>query len=150
MSFRLDYNEPIPKLVERLKGEHNELHVKLERIVSEIKIGNLPVAISLLNLDKAEILRHAVEEEARLVRSIMEESRDESNQSIEIMQQHRRIEEFLQIKLPHLGELPPNKATREIEEFVNELERHHLEEERIVFPLAIKSDLLHSQKMKSN
>ena len=78
----------------------------------------------------------------------MEESRDESDKSIEIMQQHRRIEEFLQEKLPHLGELPSDRATREIEEFVGELNKHHLEEEQVVFPLAMKSDLLHSQKGK--
>jgi len=144
----LDYEEPIPQVVKRLRKEHTELHSKLERIVAEVKTGNLAVAISLLNLIKPQILRHAVEEEARLTRSIMRESRDESGPSIKIFQQHRRIEEFLQDKLPYLDELFLSQATREIEEFASELEKHHSEEEALVFPLALKSYAL-STKRKS-
>jgi hemerythrin len=150
MSFKLDYEEPLPQVVKRLRNEHSELRSKLERIIEEAKTGNPAVAISLLNLVKPLILRHAVEEEARLARSIMQECRDESGQSIEILQQHRRIEEFLQDKLPYLGDLPKAKATKEIEEFVSELEKHHSEEEVLTFPLALKSDALAAQKRKAN
>ena len=150
MSFKLDYEEPIPQVVKRLRKEHTELHSKLERIIGEVKTGNLAVAISLLNLIKPQILRHAVEEEARLARSIMQECRDESGQSIKILQQHRRIEEFLQDKLPFLGDLPKAQATKEIKEFVSGLEKHHSEEEALTFPLALKSDALNTQKRKAN
>jgi len=139
MSFKLDYNEPLPKVIERLKSEHADFHAKLERIKSETRAGNLPVAISLLNLFKPFILRHAVEEEARLMRAIMQGKKDKNNQSIEIMQQHRRIEEFLQDKLPYLSDLPSPKAAKEIEEFADEVLKHHAEEEHVVFPLALKS-----------
>jgi hypothetical protein len=91
-----------------------------------------------------------VEEEARLARSIMQECRDESGQSIEILQQHRRIEEFLQDRLPYLGDLPKVRATKEIKEFVSELEKHHSEEEVLIFPLALKSDALDAQKRQAN
>jgi len=148
MSFKLDYEEPVPQVVNRLRNEHAELHSKLERIVEEVKKDNLEVAISLLNLVKPQILRHAVEEEARLARSIMQECKDESGPSIEVLQQHRRIEEFLQNKLPYLGDLPKAKTRKEIEEFVNELGKHHSEEEAFVFPLALKSDALNAQKRK--
>ena len=150
MSFKLNYEEPIPQVIKRLRSEHTELHSKLERIVGEVKKGNLAVAISLLNLIKPQILRHAVEEEARLARSIMQECKDESGPSVEILQQHRRIEEFLQDKLPYLGDLPKAHAAKEIEEFVSELEKHHSEEEVLVFPLALKSDALNVQKRKTN
>ena len=140
MSFKLDYNEPIAKVVERLTEEHKELHSKLERILWEEKSGNLPVAISLLNLIKPQILRHAVEEEALIARVIVAEHENESRESIEIFQQHRRIEEFLQDKLPRLSELPRKQKSNEIEEFASELEKHHREEEAVAFPLALKSN----------
>lgn len=139
MSYKLDYKEPVAKVIERLVKEHEELHAKLERILEESETGDLRVAISLLNLIRPEILRHAVEEEARLMRVIMQKSRNEANRSIEIMQQHRRIEEFLQAKLPYLQESPAVSARKEIREFVHELERHHEEEEITTFPLALRS-----------
>ena len=68
MSFRVDYNEPISDVVTRLIEEHKEIDRKLERIseITSNKDGNLKVAISLLDAVSTEILRHAVEEEARL------------------------------------------------------------------------------------
>ena len=41
------------------------------------------------------ILRHAVEEEARIMRVIMQKAKDQSEQSIKVMQEHRQIIEFL-------------------------------------------------------
>lgn len=137
MSYRLDYLEPIPKVVERLEGEHLEFGHKLERIKTT---KNTKVAISLLALLKPEILRHAIEEEARLVRTIMKESKSESTESITVMQEHRRITEFLNDVMPHLQEIPEKKARKEIDEFVSEVQKHHAEEEKIVFPLALSSD----------
>jgi hypothetical protein len=75
MSFKLDYEEPIQFVVKRLSREHIELQVMIDRVIAESKNGNLPVAISLLNLFRPEILRHALDEEARLMRVIMDESR---------------------------------------------------------------------------
>ena len=70
MSFRLDYTEPISKVVERLGSEHNEFQVKLERIVAELKSGISRSPSAFCTLIKPGILRHAVEEEARLVRTV--------------------------------------------------------------------------------
>ncbi|MDG6995429.1 MAG: hemerythrin domain-containing protein [Nitrososphaerota archaeon] len=135
MSYKLDYDEPIQAVVERLKVEHLEIGSKLSRVIAESDQGKLEVAISLLNMLKPEILRHAVEEEARIARVIVAESQKGENESIFVLRDHRRITEFLQEKLPHLHELPATKSRIEIREFVNELKRHHEAEERIVFPL---------------
>jgi hemerythrin len=139
MSYRLNYSEPLADVVQRLMEEHAEFRKKLKRIVDETDRGEIKVAISLLNLIKPLILRHAVEEEARLMRTIMHESRSESRESVQIMQEHRRITEFLEEKLPRLYELPPRRARMEIDEFIRELSSHHEEEERVVFPLALVS-----------
>ena len=138
MSFRLDYEEQIPEVVERLLEEHQEIHLKIERIVAEASKGNLPVAISLLNLIKPQILRHAVEEEARIVRVIADKAKPELERNANVMRHHRRIEEFMQDRLPHFGDMPPDRVRAEIEDFAAELEKHHKEEEKISFPSAMK------------
>ena len=135
MSFRLDYDEPLQNVVKRLRSEHQEIGSKLSRIVEESEKGNLAVAISLLDLIKPEILRHAVEEEARLARFISTQSGTATEESLMIFREHRRIAEFLQHKLQYLHELPSTQARKEINEFVSELRRHHEAEERTAFPL---------------
>lgn len=138
MSYRIDHNEPIAKLVERLKREHREFRPKLDHVLELSEGGNLRVAESILQSISQEILRHAVEEEARIIQVIADESKSDLERSAEVMRHHRRIEEFLQEKVPHLSELPPSKAKQEIKDFVLELRKHHKEEEEISFPIALR------------
>jgi len=139
MSYKIDHNEPIPKLIERLEREHRELDPKLDHILELSESGNLRVAESTLISISQEILRHAVEEEARIIQVIADKSKSDLERSAEVMRHHRRIEEFLQEKLPHLSELPPSKAKQEIKDFVLELKKHHKEEEEISFPVALRA-----------
>lgn len=113
MSFAFDYNEPIPKVVEGLNSEHKELEQKLSKIEEVCKSGDVKVAISLLNDISTQILRHAVEEEARLMRVIMWEYRQQSEQSVSTMRQHVDIADFLKRRLPNLTTLPDPVARRE-------------------------------------
>ena len=138
MSYKIDHNEPIPKLIERLEREHRELDPKLDHVLELSESGSLRVAESVLLSISQEILRHAVEEEARIIQVIADKSKSDLERSAEVMQHHRRIEEFLQKKLPHLSELPPSRAKLEIKDFVFELRKHHKEEEEISFPLALR------------
>lgn len=80
------------------------------------------------------ILRHAVEEEA--MRVIMEKAKDQSEQSIKIMQEHRWIIEFLDKRIPQLEK--SQETGGEIKRFVDNLTKHFVEEEEIVFPLALR------------
>jgi DNA primase len=138
MSYRIDHSEPIPELVERLKREHRELRPKLDRVLELSESGNLRVAESILQSISQEVLRHAVEEEARIIQVIADESKSDLERSAEVMRHHRRIEEFFQDKLPHLSELPPSRAKQEVKDFVLELRKHHKEEEEISFPIALR------------
>lgn len=138
MSFRIDHDEPIPELVERLEREHHELAPKLARVVELADSGNLQVARSMLLSLSQQILRHAVEEEARIIQVIADNAKPELERNAEVMRHHRRIEEFIQEKLPHLSELPPSIAKQEIKDFAVELKKHHKEEEEISFPLVLK------------
>ena len=138
MSYKIDHNEPIPKLIARLEREHRELIPKLDRVLELSESGNLRVAESTLLSISQEILRHAVEEEARIIQVIADKAKGNLERSAEVMRHHRRIEEFLQEKLPHLSELPPSRAKQEIKDFVLELRKHHKEEEEISFPVALR------------
>lgn len=144
MSFRLDYEEPIFAVVKRLKQEHKELDRKLQRIsnINDAESGKLKVAVSLLNAIETEILRHAVEEEARLARVILQasETRKKSDKSMKILREHRRIKEFFEDELPYLLEENSEKdARKKIKDFSNLIISHHQEEEKEVFPLALEA-----------
>jgi iron-sulfur cluster repair protein YtfE (RIC family) len=149
MTMTLDYNEPLPKVLERLKSEHHELVPKLRRIEQLAESGEMKVVITELKVIKPLILRHAVEEEARLMRPIMWEYKNKAEDSIIVLRYHRELVDFLEHKLPNLATLPEQVARREVGIFVKELRKHHQEEEKMLFPLALKANSKyekHSQK----
>ncbi len=145
MTMSLDYNEPLPKVLERLRNEHRELVPKLQRIEQLAKSGDMNVAVTELKIIKPLVLRHAVEEEARLMRPIMWEIEDKSEDSIIILRYHRELVDFLERKLSNLTSLPEKVARREVGIFVKELRKHHQDEERTLFPLALKANSLYEK-----
>jgi len=140
MTMTLDYNEPLPKVVDRLKSEHRELVPKLRRIEQLAESGDMKVVITELKVIKPLILRHAVEEEARLMRPIMWEYKNKAENSIIVLRYHRELVDFFEHKLPNLASLPEQVARREVGIFVKELRKHHQEEEKTLFPLALKAN----------
>lgn len=148
MSYRLDYDEDVLKVIDRLKDEHRDVDRKLSRIAEisrNYEGGKLEVALSLLRTVSTEILRHAVEEEAIVARIIMKSktTKEDSIESVSILQEHRRIKEFFEDKLPYLtNELSEHTARREILEFIDEVNTHHKDEENVVFPLAQRAKFL--------
>jgi hypothetical protein len=145
MTYTLDYDEPLPKVVARLKSEHRKLEPKLKQIELLSKSGDLGAAMNQLNSIKLTLLRHAVEEEARLMRVIMWEFKDDSGDSIIVLRYHRKIVEFFERTLPSLATLPEKVGRREVGIFVKELRQHHQREEETVFPLAIKANRLYEK-----
>jgi hemerythrin-like domain-containing protein len=98
------------------------------------------------------IIHHAVEEEARLMRVIMRNARDESSESIKIMQEHNWVLNFFKNTLISIEqnvmslniESPKTEykqARNELNEFITNLRSHFMEEEQIVFPLALRANL---------
>ena len=88
----------------------------------------------------------------------MQNAKDESSESIKIMQEHNWVLNFFKNKLTSFenrktssysksqaeggGEEEYNKqAKNELNEFVANLKSHFIEEEQIVFPLALKANL---------
>jgi hemerythrin len=137
MEYKIDFNEPIPKMVQRLKNEHHVFRLEFVQIGKASK-ANSEKAIEMLKEISKPILRHAVEEGARIMRVIMEKAKDQSEQSIKVMQEHRWIMDFLNKRIPQLEKSQEDGV--EIKRFVDNLTKHFIEEEEIVFPLALRVD----------
>jgi hypothetical protein len=155
MDYRINFNEPIPQMIQRLKQEHVGFESTFKRIGKSINENAIKEAIKVIHDISESIIKHAVEEEARLMRIIMHDAKEESADSIKIMQEHNWVVDFLKHKLQNIeGEINQQKHSqqlqlqlqekvkKEINEFVTNLRNHFSEEEQIVFPLALKADNL--------
>jgi hypothetical protein len=157
---RIDFNEPIPQMIERLKSEHRSFESKMIQIQDSINNNDIAHAMEIIRSMTDKVTRHAVEEEARLMRVIMQKAKDESPESITIMQEHNWLVNFFKNKLGAIENRLNSKidsqtqedddyyvgkreqSKKELNEFVTNLRNHFSEEEQIVFPLALKADLL--------
>ena len=80
------------------------------------------------------------------MRVIMNNAKDESSESIKIMQEHNWVMNFLNNRLMLIKNAATSsdsaeyeKAKRDLNDFVNNLRKHFKEEEQIVFPLTLRS-----------
>jgi hemerythrin-like domain-containing protein len=158
MSSRIDFDEPIPLLIERLKSEHRSFDSKIVEIEGSINDNDIAHATKIIRSMIDKVTHHAVEEESRLMRVIMQKTKNESPESIRIMQEHNWIMSFFKNKLGTIESRTNSKidsqaqeddyahkneqSKKELNEFVINLRSHFSEEEQIVFPLALKADLL--------
>jgi hemerythrin len=135
-------------MIDRLLQEHDNFKVSFEKIEKFVNENEIKQAITTINDMSEAIIRHAVEEEARIMRVIMQKSKEESTDSIKIMQEHNWVVDFLKHKLinienevyHHQQQQQGQEIKRQIREFITNLRNHFSEEEQIVFPLALKSD----------
>ena len=89
------------------------------------------------------LVHHAVEEEAIVLRVIMHKAKAQSGESIKIAQEHNWILDFIKQKVPNLTTtMPRQHAKQEVIEFIQNLRSHFSEEEKIMFPLALKANSL--------
>ena len=157
-SRRIDFNEPIPKMIERLKSEHRSFESKIVEIQGGINNNDIAHATEIIRSMTDKVTHHAVEEEARLMQVIMQKAKDESPESIRIMQEHNWVINFFKNRLGTIENRINSKidsqiqgddyagknqqSRKELNEFITNLRSHFSEEEQIVFPLALKADLL--------
>ena len=78
MDYRINFNEPIPQMIERLKQEHVDFESTFKKIEKCINENANKEAIKTLHNMSESIIKHAVEEEARLMRVIMQNAKEES------------------------------------------------------------------------
>jgi hemerythrin-like domain-containing protein len=144
---RINFDESIPRMIERLKSEHIMFESKLVQIEDRIKKGDIEQAAQTIQDMSDKIIQHAVEEEARLMRVIMHNAKDESSETIKIMQEHNWVMNFLKNRVKVVKKVSassdPNEyeeAKDELNEFVRNLREHFKEEEQIVFPLTLRAE----------
>jgi hypothetical protein len=151
-SSGINFNEPIPQMIERLKAEHVIFESKLVQIEDNLKNNKVKQAAEIIQSINERITRHAVEEEARLMRVIMHKAKNESSESIKIIQEHNWVMEFLKSNLLFFERARSNNsslssdskdfkdAKKNMNEFVINLRKHFEEEELIVFPLTLRAE----------
>jgi len=140
LSYRINFDEPIPDLIERLKREHRQFESKLAELDAADTFNNQ--SMKILEELSGPIVRHAVEEEARVIRVIMHKARQQSEESIKIAQEHNWIADFIKKTIPTLASMPQQQAKQEVTKFVQNLRNHFIEEEQVMFPLALRADSL--------
>jgi iron-sulfur cluster repair protein YtfE (RIC family) len=161
---RINFDEPINDMIKRLISEHRNFETKLEEVESAINDNNnnnnkdTTYAAKIIRSMSEAIIDHAVEEEARLLRVIMHKAKDESSESIKIIQEHNYVINFLKINLTEIENRKTldlessssststkyDEDTKSINEFISNLRKHFLEEEQIVFPLVLKAENISS------
>ena len=107
----------------------------------------LILASEIIQSISDEIIYHAVEEEARLMRVIMHKAKDESTESVKIMQEHNWVMNFLKNRIVIIEKTSTSsnpdeyeQAKNDLNEFINNLRNHFKEEEEIVFPLVLRDE----------
>ena len=120
-------------MVQRLRAEHHYFRLELIQIEDASEVSPQK-AIEMLKEIKKPILRHAVEEEARIMRVIMQKATEQSEQSIKVLQEHKQIINFLEKRISQLEDSSQDIA-EEVNTFGDEMRKHFSEEEEIVFPL---------------
>lgn len=146
VSRRINFDEPIPRMIERLKSEHIVFESKLVQVENNMKRNDIRLAAQGIKDMGNKIIQHAVEEEARLMRVIMNNAKNESSDSISIMQEHNWLLNFLNNRVKLIinasnssDPAEKEKAKGDLNEFVDNLRKHFKEEEQIVFPLTLRS-----------
>ncbi|MGC2670127.1 MAG: hemerythrin domain-containing protein [Candidatus Nitrosopolaris sp.] len=101
MEYNIDFSEPIPKMVQRLRAEHRYFRLELFQIEEANEVSSHK-AIEMLKQLRKPILRHTVEEEARIMRIIMQKAKEQSEHSVKVLQEHKEIINFLEKRISQL------------------------------------------------
>jgi hemerythrin-like domain-containing protein len=117
------------------------------KVKTSIEENNVTLASEIIQSISDEIIHHAVEEEARLMRVIMHKAEEESAESIKIIQEHNWVMNFLKNRIITIEKVSASsdpdeyeQAENDLNEFVSNLRKHFKEEEDIVFPLALRAE----------
>ncbi len=138
MGYKINFDEPIPDLIARLKKEHRQIESRLAELESIGAVNER--SLKILHELAEPIVQHAVEEEAVVMRVIMHKARDRSGESVKIAQEHNWIVDFVKKTIPKLAAMPQKEAVQKTNEFIQNLRTHFFEEEEIMFPLALSAD----------
>lgn len=124
-------------MIKRLELEHRNFESKLAEVETNVDINNIILALEIIQSISDKIIRHAIEEEARLMRVIMHKAKDESTESVKIMQEHNWVI-IIKKTCTSSNSDEHEQAKNDLNELINNLRNHFKEEEEIVFPLVLR------------
>ena len=75
MDYNINFDEPIPQMIQRLKKEHVDFESAFKRTEKCIDENEIKEAIKIIHDTSKSIIKHAIEEEARVMRVIMQKSK---------------------------------------------------------------------------
>jgi iron-sulfur cluster repair protein YtfE (RIC family) len=134
-------------MIKRLELEHRNFESKLAEVETNVDINNIILALEIIRSISDKIIRHAIKEEARLMRVIMHKAKDESTESVKIMQEHNWVMNFLKNRIIIIKKTSTSsnsdeheQAKNDLNELINNLRNHFKEEEEIVFPLVLRDE----------
>jgi hemerythrin-like domain-containing protein len=147
ISNRIDFNEPIPQMIERLKSEHRSFESKIVEIQGSINNNDVAHATDIIRSMTDNVTHHAVEEEARLMRVIMQKAKDESPESIRIMQEHNWVMNFFKDKLGKIENRLNSKIDSQVQgdDFADKNQQSKMELNQFVINL--RSHFLRKNKL---
>jgi hypothetical protein len=102
LTYKINFDEPIPQMADRLKKENVNLNLSFEKIEKFVNENEIKQTLKSIHDISESIIRHAVEEDARIMRVIMQKAKEESAESIKIMQEHNWVVDFLKQKLQNI------------------------------------------------
>jgi hypothetical protein len=102
LTYKINFDEPIPQMADRLKKENVNLNLSFEKIEKFVNETEIKQTLKSIHDISESIIRHAVEDEARIMRVIMQKAKEESAESIKIMQEHNWVVDFLKQKLQNI------------------------------------------------
>ena len=123
-------------MVERLRTEHRDFRLEPIEIEETSKFTSHK-AIEKLKEIRRLIVRHEVEEEARIIQVITEKVK-EPERLVKVIQEHGSIIDLLEKKISQLED-SSQEVVEEIKTLCNDMRKHFSEEEEIVFPLMLKA-----------
>jgi hemerythrin-like domain-containing protein len=147
ISNRIDFNEPIPQMIGRLNSEHRSFESKIVEIQGSINNNDVAHATEIIRSMTDKVTHHAVEEEARLMRVIMQKAKDESPESIRIMQEHNWVMNFFKDKLGKIENRLNSKIDSQVQgdDFADKNQQSKMELNQFVINL--RSHFLRKNKL---
>ena len=131
--------EPFEKFVSSLFDAHRDIRTHLDAIGAALKRGGMDNAITTLRELREILDRHVVDEEARILKVLIDaHGREGARDAIRTMQQHRLVHKLvndMQAKAP----ASIQEASRLHAELVRILEDHFKAEEDRIFPWALET-----------
>jgi len=129
---------PPRELIEKLKEEHKELPDQIDDAILTFKTGNLSGAFPLIADIREKIGQHTIDEEAVLLKIIIEKlGKEAAEPYIEILQAHVKITKLVDdaVESTYTGWSETENLLLSLKQ---ELKNHHAQEEETFFPKVLQ------------